>query len=308
MKAQHFSAIIAITSMFGVIGFTAAGADAATTWKHTAGTNQSSYSWDDYYANVKPAGFKLPVGYKLISATMSVKNSAGRYVAKSATSKDLKTGRYTVYSTYRYAKKIPYTAYTDEPVQSWDLSRFTITSGQLCSVLSVDNYFSTDDGTVDYLAKCPGRGMSSQDFKIYPGNGMVSITESSNFSGTGTLHVGDPVYYETGNTVPNLDVFYLESARVRVPHNAYKLGTSKYAHVYRSVSINGVPNGPEVTRTEFNTVGEGNQLAWVRRVFGSKGHLAIDASWGRMYEWPNTSGGTVTIWFDTGASNLTWYS
>jgi hypothetical protein len=94
----------------------------------------------------------------------------------------------------------------------------------------------------------------------------------------------------------------------RTRHTAYRYGKVKTKYVYRTVTVKKVVNNRIMTRTEWHAIHEGDTLARVRKVVGSRGKLMYDGYLGTAYSWDNTSGGDTWVWFDGGRiESRTWY-
>jgi hypothetical protein len=298
MKLAHrLAAIVVAGGLAAGMSVAAAPGAAAASWTRTGPTQHKAYSWNGYKATVKPAGFTAPRGSALVSApTLTVKRS-GTTVVRGKKWARLPAGTYTVYSTYKYRTKTPYTAY-----RSGSADWSTIDSCTIDSVYSRDTSSLTQDeygywsGTLreTYIGVCD---IWDEDYNTITVAGtwtedheLWSSTEPSSGYGAGDYASPDYIQY-------------------RQAYTAYRYGKIKTAYRVRTATVTKVVNTAAMTRTEYRSFGDGDSLATVRRIAGSKGELRYMDGEYTLYRWKNTSGGYTLVWFRYGYwDDDAWYS
>ena len=311
---RALSALVAVGASTALVVGVAPSAEAVS-WAKTAATKSNAYSWNSYRATVGPVGFTLPRGYVKVANTVTVKKGSSTVVVNRS-SVALSPGTYTVYSTFKYRSKTPYTAHKTVSVTLIDASTCAPTGQTLAT---------GGTWTIDTMT-CTGVGYDGDSIER-TASFTITMLFAADYNGYSDAQLAgysfDGWYLTSDWATIRLAVFDATSAtfvpygggEASVAYTAYRYGTTKVAYRYRTHTVTKVVNTAVMTRTEWNTI---MALSYwpthsqVARIVGSSGSMRYTGSLGTMYRWSNTSGGYSYLWFDLDGTlsdtGNAWYS
>jgi hypothetical protein len=272
---------------------------AAAASGRTSAQTLSAYSWNGYKATVWPGGWKVPKGYVSAGKTVSIASN-GRLIARHRKSVSLSAGTYTAYSTFKYRSRTAYKAYRTSTLTADYTDSCYVESA---TITDTSETGSTGYVTATYTGKCSGTAYDA-NYDERQGSWRATWTRQE------SAWAYDPADAQPEYTVGERIYDDLPGGRFtyKTSYTAYRYGKVKAKHVHRTVTVRKVFNTSVMTRTEWHAFDEGDTLARVRKVVGSRGKLVYDGYLGTAYEWRNTSGGTTWVWFDGRyVDTRTWY-
>jgi hypothetical protein len=269
----------------------AAPATAASTETHKVN------SWQTFKITPKVG---VPKGYTQYgSKTITVKRGSST-VARNKTSYAAKgTYTYKVTSTVKYRTKRYVTTTRTEVVPVEWVNSCTARGAYLTYNLTDDTLEAT------LAASCEVAGWNSNGTVSATVDGVVSVHEyypSADQADQFRDRTGDYLYVYPEDF--SVKTFPTEVTSVKTVYGPVKSKSST-----RYVKVIKRPNGATMTWTEYKAIKDGQTLAQVRAIAGSKGkRVYADDYSGTAYEWKNSDGGTTWVWFNSRVRSKYWYT
>ena len=240
----------------------------AITWRTAPATTAPAYDYNGYKALLKPSGFTIPRGYVDAGSVLTVKNSAGRVLARAATTYRAAPGVYTEFSTFKYRSKTPYTAYKQVSVRvTSDTCTITAAAVTDTSQMVQDPApLWTGTYTVRYTLSCTGR---DADGVLVPGTFVAAVSEDEvEYVGVSAPGLVTPDR-AVGETIE--PVTLTGTLTRTVAYTAYRYGAVKTVYVKRSVTVKKRNTG-FVTSGEWRRVRNGMTPTTVASILGQSGY------------------------------------